>query len=91
MRTPATERQSNGSGKFFWGLFAVELVVAGVVGWKIASATKHPWAVQPSRPRPRPPGQRQNNPTSIRGQRQRQAAAHVSRANAVQGQFTIRR
>jgi len=48
------------SGKLFWGFVAVELAVAGVIGWKIANAQQHPWAVPPQRPRP--PGRRRRNP-----------------------------
>jgi len=76
------------NSKLFWSFVAVEVVVAGVVGWKIANATRHPWAVQPQRPRP--PGRRRNPSMLARGARQREGNP-VSHANAVRGSFTTRR
>lgn len=40
-------------GKLFWGFLAVEVITAGVIGWKIANATTHPWAVKTRLPSPR--------------------------------------
>ncbi len=40
-------------GKIFWTMVAAEVVVAGVIGWKIANAKLHPWAVKTRLPPPR--------------------------------------
>jgi hypothetical protein len=66
--------------KLFWGAFAAELVIAGVIGWKIANAQHHPWEVQPRRkPNPLPPA------LPARGQRQRQGVRHATMGNVLAG------
>lgn len=74
----------------FWTAFAAELVIAGVIGWKIANARHHPWEVTPParKPNPLPPSPVPPLPRyDPRGQRQRQGVAHMTQANRVAGEI----
>jgi hypothetical protein len=81
----------SGKSKLFWGAFAAELLVAGIIGWKIARAQHHPWEVTPPpkrKPNPLPPSPLPRY--DPRGQRQRQGVAHQTQANHLAGEITTK-
>jgi hypothetical protein len=81
------------SSKLFWGFFAVELTVAGIIGWKIAHAQTHPWQVKPKTRRPNPlPLQVEILPLPAqgpRGRRRKRGSAHDSLVDVAHGTITI--